>query len=150
MCKLVSILGSTCRHTLKIEWVICEQAPRPNRCPTIVSCIDSSSLDPQTPFCARCAEDRKTKMIAEFHKQRREMTRVARARDWTDKEISELRVELRDQLYEKLKYVNKPLPSLPGGEGSKSGRGIWDGMEGAVKSKGRESRLVGLCGLFGS
>lgn len=50
------------------------------------------------------------------------MTREARARDWTDKEISELRVELRDQLYERLKYVNKPLPLLPGGEGSASGR----------------------------
>lgn len=45
------------------------------------------------------------------------MTRVARARDWTDGDISELRMELRDRLYEKLKYVNKPLPALPGGGG---------------------------------
>ena len=61
-------------------------------------------------------------MIADFHEERREMTREARARDWTDKEISELRVELRDQLYEKLKYVNKPLPPLPSREGSASRR----------------------------
>lgn len=61
------------------------------------------------------------------------MTSKARARDWTDKEISELRVELRDQLYEKLKYVNKPLPSLPGGKGSASGSEIrWNGRQGEV------------------
>ncbi len=57
-------------------------------------------------------------MTADFHEERREMTRVARARDWTDEDISVMRMELRDQLYEKLKYINKPLPSLPGGEGS--------------------------------
>lgn len=61
-------------------------------------------------------------MIADFHEERREMTRVARARDWTDEDISTMRMELRDQLYEKLKYVNKPLPPLPGGEGCASGR----------------------------
>ena len=57
-------------------------------------------------------------MIVDFHEERREMTRVARARDWTDGDISELRMELRDRLYEKLKYVNKPLPALPGGGGN--------------------------------
>lgn len=59
-------------------------------------------------------------MTADFHEERREMTRVARVRDWTDEEISAMRIELRDQLYEKLKSVNKPLPPLPGGEDSAS------------------------------
>lgn len=88
----------------------------------MVSSIDSAFLDPLITLCARCAEDKKKQMIAEFHEERREMTREARARDWTDEEISALRIELRDQLYEKLKYVNKPLPALPGGEGSANGR----------------------------
>lgn len=57
-------------------------------------------------------------MTADFHEERREMTRVARASHWTDEDISVMRMELRDQLYEKLKYINKPLPSLPDGEGS--------------------------------
>lgn len=88
----------------------------------MVSSIDSSFLDPLITLCARCAEDKKKQMIAAFHQERREMTRVARARDWTDEEISALRIELRDQLYERLKYVNKPLPPLPSGEGSANGR----------------------------
>lgn len=55
------------------------------------------------------------------------MTRVARARrgwggDRTDEDISALRVELRDRLYAKLRYVNKPLPDLPAGVGG-SGSG---------------------------
>ena len=55
------------------------------------------------------------------------MTRVARARrrgveGRTDEDISALRVELRDRLYVKLRYVNKPLPDLPAGVGG-SGSG---------------------------
>lgn len=73
-------------------------------------------------FCSSCAEEKKTNLIADFHKERREMTRVARARDWTDEDISAMRIELRDQLYKQLKYINKPLPPLPDGEGSASGR----------------------------
>lgn len=61
-------------------------------------------------------------MTADFHEERREMTRVARARDWTDEEISAMRIELRNQLYEKLKSVTKPLPPVPGGEDSASRR----------------------------
>ena len=61
-------------------------------------------------------------MIADFHEERREMTRIARARHWTDADISAMRMELRDQLYEKLKYVDKPLPPLPDGGKSASGR----------------------------
>lgn len=49
------------------------------------------------------------------------MTRVARAERGgggrTDEDISALRVELRDRLYVKLRYVNKPLPDLPAGAG---------------------------------
>lgn len=41
------------------------------------------------------------------------MTRVARARHWTDEDISVMRIELRDGLYARLKYVNRPLPPLP-------------------------------------
>ena len=52
-------------------------------------------------------------MIADFHEERREMSRVARASDWTEADISAMRMELRDRLYESLKYVNKPLPPLP-------------------------------------
>lgn len=88
----------------------------------MVSFIDGSTAEPQTPFCPKCTEGMKAKLIADFHEERRQMTRVARARDWTDGDISAMRVELRDQLYEKLKYVNKPLPSLPDGEGGAGGR----------------------------
>lgn len=84
----------------------------------MISSIDGCSLDPVTQFCPKCAEEVKMKMIADFREQRREMTREARAEDWTDADISAMRIELRDQLYEKLKYINKPLPSLPDGEGS--------------------------------
>ena len=58
----------------------------------------------------------KAKLTTDFHDERREMTKVARARNWTNEEISALRMELRDQLYERLKYVSKPLPALPDGE----------------------------------
>lgn len=122
MCKLVTILASDCKHPLKIEYKLCREAPRPNRCPTMISSIDGTSLDPQTPHCPKCAEETKTKMIADFHEERRKMTRVARTRNWTDGDISAMRIQLRDQLYEKLKYVNKPLPALPDGEGSARGR----------------------------
>lgn len=74
------------------------------------------------PFCPKCAAAMKTGMIGDFREERREMTRVARARDWTDEDISAMRVELRDQLYGKLKYINKALPPLPDGEGGASGR----------------------------
>ena len=50
------------------------------------------------------------------------MTRIARARSWTDEDVSALRMELRDQMYEKLKYANKPLPAVPGGEEREWGR----------------------------
>ena len=88
----------------------------------MISSIDGACVDAQTPFCAKCTEEKETKMIAHFHEERREMTRVARARDWTNEDISTMRMELRDELYEKLKYINKPLPPLPGGEGCTSGR----------------------------
>ncbi len=61
-------------------------------------------------------------MTADFHTERREMTKVARARHWTDADISAMRMELRDRLYEKLKYVDKPLPPLPVAEGGKGSR----------------------------
>lgn len=61
-------------------------------------------------------------MIADFHEERRQMTREARAEKWTDEEISAMRMELRDQLYERLKYVDKPLPPLPNEENSVGGR----------------------------
>ena len=82
----------------------------------MISSIEDSSPDLSTPFCPKCAERMKAKMIADFHVERREITRVARAGPWTDEDISAMRIELRDQLYAKLKYVNKPLPPLPGGE----------------------------------
>ena len=80
----------------------------------MISSIDSSSPDPQTPFCPECSERVKARIIADFQSERAEMTRVARAGDWTDEDISVMRIELRDQLYARLKYVNKPLPPLPG------------------------------------
>ncbi|CAD6570234.1 MAG: suppressor of los1-1 [Alectoria sarmentosa] len=83
----------------------------------MISSIDGSCLDAHTSFCPKCVEEMKTEMIADFREERREMTRVARAEEWTDGDISAMRVELRDQLYERLKYVNKPLPALPDGEG---------------------------------
>lgn len=89
----------------------------------MIESIDGSSVDPQTPFCQKCLEQIKAKTIADFHEERRNMTMVARARGWTDEDISEIRMELRDQLYEKLKVVDKPLPPLPGGEESTSSRG---------------------------
>ena len=88
----------------------------------MISSIDGSFLDPEMQFCPKCAKEMKTKMIADFREKRRELTREARAEDWTDADISTLRIELRDRLYEKLKYINKPLPPLPGGERSASGR----------------------------
>lgn len=123
MCKLVSILACKCEHALKIEYKLCHEVPTSQiRCPTMISSIDGSCLDAHTPFCPKCVEEMKTRMIANFHEERREMTRVARAEEWTDGDISAMRVELRDQLYERLKYVNKPLPALPDGEGSARGR----------------------------
>ena len=98
---------------LKIEYVLCQEAPKPSRCPTMISSI-SSAPDTQTPFCPKCAERMKVNMIADFHDERREMSKVARASDWTDADIRLMRIELRDRLYESLKYVNKPLPPLPG------------------------------------
>ena len=54
------------------------------------------------------------KMRAEFHAERRMITSMARAEGcWSEDEISEIRMELRDQYYEKIKYANRPLPSLP-------------------------------------
>ena len=61
-------------------------------------------------------------MIADFHEERRQMTKIARAGKWSDEDISVMRMELRDQLYEQLKYVNKLPPSLSG-ESSASRRG---------------------------
>lgn len=113
MCKLTSIHGSKCGHILKVEYTLCQSAPVPNRCPTMISSIESSSRDPQTPFCPKCSERMKAEIIANFHKERAEMTRVARARHWTDEDISVMRIELRDRLYARLKYVNRPLPPLP-------------------------------------
>lgn len=117
MCKLTSILTSTCHHPLKIEWVLCPSAPLPHRCPILTISIDSSALDPHTPYCTKCAAALKQRLIADFRDERRERTRVARASEWTDRDVSRLRVGLRDRLYERLRYVDKPLPGLPGGGG---------------------------------
>lgn len=88
----------------------------------MIDSIEGSSRDSDTLLCVKCAEQMKTKMIADFHKERREMTRVARARKWSDEDISVMRMELRDELYDRLKYVTKPLPPLPDGEGSTTAR----------------------------
>lgn len=52
-------------------------------------------------------------MCGEFYEDRREKTRQAREVDWPNEHISDLRKEMRDNLYEKLKHAYKPLPTLP-------------------------------------
>ena len=55
-------------------------------------------------------------MTADFHAERRMVTATARSEKcWTDEEISQMRTELRDQYYEKMKYSNRRLPQLPKG-----------------------------------
>ena len=52
-------------------------------------------------------------MYAEFHEERREMTKAMRAEHLEDEEISTVRKQHRDIFYERLKTANKPLPALP-------------------------------------
>ncbi len=52
-------------------------------------------------------------MYAEFHKERREMTKTMRAEHLDDEEISAVRKQHRDIFYERLKTASKPLPALP-------------------------------------
>lgn len=53
-------------------------------------------------------------MTADFHRERQMVTSMARAdKCWTEDEIRDLRRELRDQYYAKLKYANRPLPPPP-------------------------------------
>ena len=52
-------------------------------------------------------------MYAEFHEERREMTRAMRAEHLDDEVISAARKQHRDLFYERLKTANKPLPALP-------------------------------------
>ena len=50
------------------------------------------------------------------------VTSTARAEHcWSDEEISQMRMELRDQYYEKIKYGNRPLPTLPPGKTHSAG-----------------------------
>ncbi|KAK0516076.1 hypothetical protein JMJ35_002110 [Cladonia borealis] len=52
-------------------------------------------------------------MYAEFHEERREMTKMMRAERRDDEEISAARKQHRDIFYERLKTAKKPLPALP-------------------------------------
>lgn len=52
-------------------------------------------------------------MYEEFRAQRREATQQAREIDWPNEHISELRKEMRDDFYDRLKHAFKPLPALP-------------------------------------
>ena len=114
MCRLTVILAATCKHSTRYEYSHCAASPYPKRCPELIDSVSASIIDGKEAFCPPCFKAIRTEMFAAFYAERRMVTSTARAEGcWTNDEISEMRIELRDQFYEKLKYANKPLPALP-------------------------------------
>ena len=74
-------------------------------------------------------------MYAEFHEERREMTKAMRAEHQDDEEISAVRKRHRDIFYERLKTANKLLPALPDDASASSITAIAE-LEGDLNAKG--------------
>lgn len=121
MCILTASLAPNCQHTTKYECKHCADSPYPKRCPKLVESIANTTIDEDQAWCSVCWKNIKAKMTADFHAERRMVTTTARAEGcWTDEEIGQMRTELRDQFYERIKYSNRPLPALPKGKGDGS------------------------------
>ena len=128
MCVLTAFVAPRCRHTTKYEYKHCAGSPYPKRCPELIESVAKCVADETQAWCTVCWRDVKEKMTADFHAERRMVTSTARAEGcWSDDEISQMRMELRDQYYEKVKYANRPLPSLPNGYVESPASGIMSG-----------------------
>ena len=112
MCRLVEVLASGCRHPLSFHYEHCSRASYPHCCKSRISAVDAYGIG-STPLCESCWKGTEAKMYAEFHEERREMTRAMRAEHLDDEVISAARKHHRDLFYERLKTANKPLPALP-------------------------------------
>jgi len=125
----------------KYEYQHCAESPYPKRCPELLDSIAGKVFDENQAWCNVCWNQLKDKMTADFHAERRMVMSTARAEGcWTEDEISQMRMELRDQYYEKIKYANRPLPALPNGKTKDSfpmitsGRSVQPTLEEAARS----------------
>ena len=114
MCQLTGYLASKCEHTVRYDYAKCPEAKYNGQCFNLVHTVAPSVIDHSRPFCRSCWEDMQEEMTEDFRHERRVVTATARAqKGMTNDQISQIRIELRDQFYQKLKYSNKPLPPLP-------------------------------------
>ena len=111
MCKLIEVLASSCRHPLSFHYEHCVRASYPRCCKSRDSAVDGYLFE-KAPLCESCWNETEANMYAEFHEERREMTKAMRAEHLEDEEISAVRKHHRNLFYQRLKAVNKPLPAL--------------------------------------
>ena len=145
MCKLIEVLASSCRHPLSFHYEHCIRASYPRCCKSRDSAVDAYSFG-STPLCESCWKQTKAKMYAEFHEERRNMTRAMRAEHLDDEEISAVRKHHRDLFYERLKTANKPLHALSADASSSSNTS----SDTAVAELERDSNTEGLYLLGGN
>ena len=113
MCKLIEVLASRCRHPLSLQYEHCNHVDFAHLCKAKTSAIDGYSIGNTQPLCESCWKGTEAKMYAEFHEERREITKKMRAEHLNDEEISAARKQHRDMFYQRLKIAKKPLPALP-------------------------------------
>lgn len=113
MCQLTCHLAARCRHPVCYEYDHCAKAPYPNRCPELVDSVDATVLDDNKPFCDVCYKRLEMDMTDKFRQERLTLSAKARAEDRSALEISGMRKEMMIEHYERLKYAQKALPTIP-------------------------------------